>query len=93
MTMLYGLLSTGILDNVLLNLFLTGQMDLRPEGVELRAYALQPEPGEPFFAWDAASDSVQGWNSGYWGIMVPPGQAYIPHQTTQSEPTRGEANR
>jgi hypothetical protein len=87
MTMLYGLLSTGILDNVLLNLFLTGQMDLRPEGVELRAYALQPEPGEPFFAWDASSESVLGWDSGYWGVMVPPGQAYIPHLTTGGNQT------
>jgi hypothetical protein len=74
MTMLYGLMSDQILDQVLLSLFLTGQMDLRPEGVALRAYALQPSPGEPFFAWDSDSDSVHGWNEGYWGVMVPPGQ-------------------
>lgn len=78
MTMLYGLLSTSAPDVVLLSLFVTGQMDLRPEGVELRAYALQPEPGVPFFAWDSASDSVLGWDGGYWGIMQPPGQGYVP---------------
>jgi hypothetical protein len=78
MTMLYGLLSTQRLDAVLVSLFLTGQMDLRPEGVELIAYALQPEPGVPFFAWDATSDSVKGWDQGDWAIMLPPGSAYTP---------------
>jgi hypothetical protein len=78
MTMLYGLLSSGPIDNVLLSLFTTGQMDLRPEGIELRAYALQPTPGVPFFAWDAASDAVHGWDTGYWGLMLTPGQSYIP---------------
>jgi Protein of unknown function (DUF2612) len=73
MTMLYGILATEALDAVLVQLFITGQMDLRPEGVELRAYALQPTPGSTFFAWDSSSDSVQGWDSGYWGVMVAPG--------------------
>jgi hypothetical protein len=77
MTMLYGILSDQILDSVLLSLFLTGEMDLRPEGVQLRAYALQAEPGVPFFAWDSSSDSVLGWDSGQWGKMVPPGQASL----------------
>jgi hypothetical protein len=78
MTMLYGLLSESAPDIVLLSLFTTGQMDLRPEGIELRAYALQPTPGKPFFAWDATSSSVQGWDSGYWGLMLAPGEGYIP---------------
>lgn len=78
MTMLYGLLSETAPDVVLLSLFTTGQMDLRPEGVELRAYALQSTPGEPFFAWDSASDSVHGWDTGSWGLMLVPGQSYIP---------------
>lgn len=78
MSMLYGLLSVTAPDVVLLSLFVTGQMDLRPEGVELRAYALQPEPGVPFFSWDSASDSVQGWDTGQWGIMLPPGAGYVP---------------
>jgi len=73
MTMLYGILSTDELDAVLVSLFLSGQMDLRPEGVELLAYALQPEPNVPYFAWDAESDSVHGWDKGYWGLMRPPG--------------------
>jgi uncharacterized protein DUF2612 len=72
MTMLYGLLSTTELDAVLVSMFLSGQMDLRPEGVELRAYALQPTPGAPFFSWDSISDSVHGWDTGSWGIMKPP---------------------
>jgi Protein of unknown function (DUF2612) len=72
MTMLYGLLSTTELDAVLVSMFLSGQMDLRPEGVELRAYALQPTPGVPFFSWDSTSDSVHGWDTGSWGIMQPP---------------------
>jgi hypothetical protein len=75
MTMLYGILATEALDAVLIQLFITGQMDLRPEGVELRAYALQPTPGVPFFSWDSSSDSVQGWDSGYWGVMVAPGSS------------------
>lgn len=73
MTMLYGILATDALDAVLVQLFITGQMDLRPEGVELRAYALQPTPGATFFSWDSHSDSVQGWDSGSWGVMVAPG--------------------
>jgi len=78
MTMLYGLLSESTPDIVLLSLFTTGQMNLRPEGIELRAYALQPTPGEPFFSWDSASDSVHGWDAGYWGLMLTPGDSYIP---------------
>lgn len=79
MTMLYGFISTTSPDVVLLSLFTTGQMDLRPEGVELRAYALQAQPGAPFFSWDSASDSVHGWDTGSWAVMVPPGEiAYIP---------------
>jgi hypothetical protein len=78
MTMLYGLLSESAPDIVLLSLFTTGQMDLRPEGIALRAYVLQPTPGKPFFAWDAASTSVQGWDAGYWGVMLAPGEGYIP---------------
>jgi hypothetical protein len=74
MTMLYGILSTEELDAVLVSLFLSGQMDLRPEGVELLAYALQPQPGAPFFAWDAASDAVSGWDTGQWAVMHLPGQ-------------------
>jgi len=73
MTMMYGILSTESLDAVLVQLFVTGQMDLRPEGISLIAYAFQPTPGEPFFAWDSSSDSVHGWDAGYWGVMVKPG--------------------
>lgn len=79
MTMLYGLVSTKELDVVLLSLFTTGQMDLRPEGVQLIAYALQPIPDVPFFAWDSASDSVHGWDTGCWAILVPPGEIVIPY--------------
>jgi hypothetical protein len=92
MTMLYGLLSTQRLDAVLVSLFLTGQMDLRPEGVELLAYALQPQPGVRFFAWDAVSDSVDGWDQGYWPIMQPPGSSYTPGpgQTIWDPPAPGQ---
>lgn len=82
MTMLYGLVSTEQPDVILLSLFTTGQMDLRPEGVELIAYALQAQPNAPFFSWDSASDNVHGWDTGSWGIMVPPGQAVVPHEGT-----------
>jgi len=93
MTMLYGLLSSATPDMVLLTLFTTGQMDLRPEGVELRAYALQPTPGQPFFAWDASSDSVHGWDAGYWGLMLPPGSSYLPGYGTIWDAPQGARHR
>ena len=78
MTMMYGLLWDKQPDTVLLSLFVTGQMDLKPEGIDLIEYIFQVEPGKPLFAWDAESDSAAGWDEGYWGTLVRPGEGYVP---------------
>jgi hypothetical protein len=78
MTMLYGLLWTEKPSTVLLGLFTTGQMDLKPEGIELLDYVFPPSASTPLFAWDAESDSVAGWDVGEWGILVPPGTGFVP---------------
>lgn len=78
MTMLYGLLWKEKPTTVLLSLFTTGQMDLRPEGIELIAYVFPPTSDAPLFAWDAESDSVAGWDVGSWGILVDPGVGFVP---------------
>ena len=64
MSMIYGLLWDVEPDTVLLSLFVNGQMDLKPEGVEILAYAYQDEPGVPFFGFDAQNETVAGWDSG-----------------------------
>jgi hypothetical protein len=78
MTMAYGLLGQTQPDAVLLSLFLNGEMDLKPEGIELRYYMFQSLPGVPLFAFDGESTSIAGWDQGQWAILVPPGQGYIP---------------
>ena len=78
MSMIYGLLWNYEPDTVLLSLFVNGQMDLKPEGVEILAYAYQDEPGIPFFGFDAQNETVSGWDSGEFAILVPPGEGYIP---------------
>jgi hypothetical protein len=78
MTMMYGLLWDYRPDTILLSLFVTGEMDLKPEGIELIAYIFQYAPGEPLFAFDAESSSVHGWDAGFWGYLTPPGSGYIP---------------
>lgn len=78
MTMLLGLMGTGPIDRVTQALFQGGNMDLKPEGIDLVDYVFQATPDVPFFAWDSYSDSVAGWDIGYWGILVPPGQGFVP---------------
>lgn len=78
MSMMYGLLWKTSPDRVLLSLFTTGQMDLRPEGVELISYIFQHTPEEPFFGFDADSDAINGWDDGAWGILVEPGTSISP---------------
>jgi hypothetical protein len=78
MTMLYGLLWESAPDQVLLSLFTTGQMDLRPEGIELISYIFQYAPNVPLFSYDAESTSVSGWDYGAWGTLVPPGLGFSP---------------
>jgi len=78
MTMMYGLLWETAPDTVLLSLFTSGQMDLKPEGIALISYIFQTEPGVPLFAWDAETSSVAGWDEGAWGTLVPPGLGISP---------------
>jgi hypothetical protein len=65
-------------DTVLLSLFTTGQMNLKPEGIALISYIFQYSPDLPLFAWDAETGSVGGWDEAAWGILVPPGIGYSP---------------
>jgi Protein of unknown function (DUF2612) len=78
MTMMYGLLWDTAPDTVLLSLFSSGHMDLKPEGVELISYIYQYAPNIPFFGFDAVSDAIAGWDEGSWGTLVPPGSDYTP---------------
>lgn len=78
MTMMLGLRGAGTIDAVTQALFQNGNMDLKPEGVTLIDYVFQAEPGVPFFAFDASTDAASGWDVGYWGYLVPPGQGFIP---------------
>jgi Protein of unknown function (DUF2612) len=78
MTMMLGLMGTGRIDAVTQALFQNGEMGLRPEGIELIDYVFQARPGVPFFSWDSLSDSVAGWDIGYWGYLVPPGEGFVP---------------
>jgi hypothetical protein len=78
MTMMLGLRGTGHIDAVTQALFQSGDMDLKPEGVALIDYVFQAQVDTPFFAWDANTDSAAGWETGYWGILVPPGQGFVP---------------
>jgi hypothetical protein len=78
MSMMYGLLWDREPDMVLISLFTSGHMDLKPEGIQLLDYVFQSQPSVPFFGFDGQSDALSGWDSGYWGILVPPGSNYIP---------------
>lgn len=78
MSMMYGLLWDREPDMVLISLFTSGHMDLKPEGIQLIDYVFQSQPNVPFFGFDGSSDAIAGWESGYWGILVPPGSDYIP---------------
>ena len=87
MTMAMALRNTGgqVIDAVTQALFTNGEMDLKPEGVELVDYFFQAQGGVPFFAWDSATDSAAGWDIGYWGVQVAPGEGYVPSKT-EGEP-------
>jgi hypothetical protein len=78
MTMAIGVIGPHSADSVSLSLIMSGAMNLKPEGITLLDYIFQQIPGVPLFAWDAESDSVAGWDQGQWGILVPPGQGYVP---------------
>jgi hypothetical protein len=81
MTMMLGLRGTGTIDAVTQALFQNGNMDLKPAGVSLIDYVFQAQPSVPFFAFDASTDAASGWDVGYWGYLVPPGQGFVPGKT------------
>jgi len=78
MTMLYGVISPGTPDRVLQALLTNGHMDLRPEGVQILNYVFQIKPRTPYFAFDSESSVVNGWDVGYWGVLIEPGGAFLP---------------
>jgi len=78
MTMAYGLLGPKPIDAITQSLFMSGEMDLKPEGVVLSSYIFQEIPGIPFFGFDGQSNAIAGWDKGQWGILVPPGQGFVP---------------
>ena len=90
MTMMLGLRGSGPIDVVTQALFSNGHMDLKPEGVSLIDYVFQAEPGVPFFAFDAQTDAASGWDIGYWGHLVPPGQGFIPEAELAGEEMSNE---
>jgi hypothetical protein len=58
-------------DSLTLALLTGGYLPLRPEGVEITEYVIPVNTG-PLFAWDADSASLQGWDSGSWGVELAP---------------------
>lgn len=78
MTMMYGLVWESEPDMVLKSLFVTGQMDLKPEGIMLIDYVMSPLPNTPLFGFDATGGSVDGWEIGAWGTLQPPGLSVNP---------------
>jgi hypothetical protein len=78
MSMLYALRGTTIPDAVTQALFTSGQMNLKPVGVQILDYVFQSLEGLPFFGFDIENDTVSGWDVGVWGTLVPPGSSFLP---------------
>jgi hypothetical protein len=59
------------LDIVTRTLLTRGILPLRPEGVLINEYIV-PVDTNSLFGWDLAIPSVQGWDTGSWGIEIAP---------------------
>lgn len=56
---------------VFLYLLGTGQVPIKPEGVGSSTVVTSVD-GDPIFGFDAAGDYVAGWDTGSWGLPIPP---------------------
>jgi len=58
-------------DAVTKALLTKGYIPLKPEGVRVRYYAVPPQGGA-IFAWDCASDGLNGWDISGWPELIVP---------------------
>lgn len=55
------------IDSLTQALLTQGYLPLKPEGVRISGYVVAVDTN-PFFAWDAVSPYLDGWDAGSWGI-------------------------
>lgn len=60
-----------VVDSLTKALLTQGYLPLKPEGVQITEYVFPVDTG-PLFGWDTDSAFIDGWDSGSWGVEVPP---------------------
>lgn len=69
--MTYRIAFFGFIDALTTAVIVSGALPLKPEGVLITEY-LFPIGDNPMFAWDLDTLSLQGWDEGYWPVVLDP---------------------
>ena len=72
MTMLLAIVGEATIPAVVLALFTTGELDLKPDGVRIAGHVTPTVPDTPFFGFDVENPSIAGWDTGAWGNVFLP---------------------
>jgi hypothetical protein len=60
-----------LIDSLTLALLTGGYLPLKPEGIRISEYIIPVDTG-PLFGWDLGTAFIDGWESGSWGMEIPP---------------------
>lgn len=71
LNMSYKIAFFGLIDALTTAVIVSGALPLKPEGVLITEY-LFPVGDEPMFAWDSDTISLEGWDTGYWPVILDP---------------------
>lgn len=61
-----------VLDSITTSLMTGGYLDFKPAGVRIDAYIVPTVPDAPYFGFDVQNSSIDGFDLGAWGRVLPP---------------------